>query len=265
MAQAVNPYDAPKAAVADAGATQPVRVFSISGRIGRARYIAYGMGFYLLVSVIGALLMAALGAENLVVLVAMWSALIVISFMLTIQRCHDFNTSGWLSLLVLIPLANLVFWFIPGTDGPNRYGPPTSKNSVGVIIAVCVVPFLFVGGILAAIAIPAYQDYTLRARASEAIVSALEWRAAVGAYYGRNGTFPASTADLGNDAPAAASGKYGSVRLGRNGVLTITMSGETGALANKTIELRPQATAGALNWDCTGGTLERKYRPASCR
>ena len=46
MATNVNPYQAPGAPVADAGEVQPVKVFSAAGRIGRARYIAYGLGFY---------------------------------------------------------------------------------------------------------------------------------------------------------------------------------------------------------------------------
>jgi uncharacterized membrane protein YhaH (DUF805 family) len=83
--------------------------------------------------------------------------------MLTIQRCHDFNTSGWLALLMVVPLANLIFFFIPGSDGPNRFGAPTPPNSVGVLIAAWLIPVFFVVGILAAITIPAYQDYAKRA------------------------------------------------------------------------------------------------------
>jgi len=49
----VNPYQAPAAAVADAGdQTQPVKVFSVSGRIGRARYVAWGFAFYMLFGII---------------------------------------------------------------------------------------------------------------------------------------------------------------------------------------------------------------------
>jgi hypothetical protein len=91
-------------------------------------------------------------------------ALTIIGFMLTIQRCHDFNATGWLSLLVLVPLANLIFWFIPGTDGPNRFGAPTPPNSVLVLIGAWLIPVVFIGGVLAAVAIPAYQDYVKRAQ-----------------------------------------------------------------------------------------------------
>ena len=163
MATNVNPYQAPSAAVADAGdQTQPVKVFSVSGRIGRARYIAYGIGFYILFGAIIAAL-AMMGPVGGALTVVAWVALMVIAFMLTIQRCHDFNVSGWLSLLMLIPLANLIFLFIPGTDGPNRFGGPSPPNTAGVLILAWLFPAIAVIGIVAAIALPAYQDYQKRA------------------------------------------------------------------------------------------------------
>jgi uncharacterized membrane protein YhaH (DUF805 family) len=159
---APNPYAKPNAAVAAAGEQyQEVRVFATSGRIGRVRYIAYGMGIYLLFGILGALLSFVIGQAGMMVA---WVAITVIGFMLTIQRCHDFNTTGWLSLLVLVPLVNLIFWFIPGTDGENRFGPQTPPNGAGVIIAALIVPILAIGGILAAVALPAYQQYTVRAK-----------------------------------------------------------------------------------------------------
>ena len=166
--EARNPYLTPQAELDDAAEEyQPVRVFSTSGRIGRVRYIAYSIGLTFLISfVVGiftALLSSALGSAAGVFMFAAWAAIVVVSILLTIQRCHDFNASGWLSILGLIPLVNLIFWFIPGTDGPNRFGNKTPPNSTGVIIVACIVPFIFVTGIVAAIAIPAYQDYAKRA------------------------------------------------------------------------------------------------------
>jgi uncharacterized membrane protein YhaH (DUF805 family) len=160
----INPYQAPAAAVADAGdQTQPVKLFSISGRIGRARYLAYGFGLYFVFIFAAGVLAGALGQAGIALMIVAWVALAVLGFMLTIQRCHDFNVTGWLSLLMVVPLANLIFLFIPGSDGPNRFGGPTPPNSVGVLIAASLIPVAFVGGILAAIAIPAYQDYQKRA------------------------------------------------------------------------------------------------------
>lgn len=77
------------------------------------------------------------------------------SVVFAIRRCHDFNASGWWSLLLLIPLANLVFYFIPGSEGGNRFGPmrPTRtwEKVLGIVFLV-----LMIVGVVAAIAIPAF-------------------------------------------------------------------------------------------------------------
>jgi uncharacterized membrane protein YhaH (DUF805 family) len=165
MATAANPYRAPAAAVADASEQyQEVRVFAVSGRIGRARYIAYTLGLSLLFGAVIGVVATMLGAVGGILAIIGYIGLLVLMFMLTIQRAHDFNTSGWLSLLVLVPLANFIFWFIPGTDGDNRFGAQTPPNSVLVLIGAWIIPVLFIGGILAAIALPAYQDYSKRAQ-----------------------------------------------------------------------------------------------------
>lgn len=149
--------------MADAGdATQPVRLFSASGRIGRARYIAYGFGLYLLsmlAGVVGARLFGEVGA---VLATVAWVAMAVLGVMLTVQRCHDFNVTGWFALLIVVPLANLVFLFIPGTDGPNRFGAPTPPNSVGVLVVAWLIPGIVIAGMIAAIALPAYEAYLQR-------------------------------------------------------------------------------------------------------
>jgi uncharacterized membrane protein YhaH (DUF805 family) len=159
----LNPYRAPAAAVADAGeATQPVRLFSTSGRIGRARYIAYGFGLYLLSVFLGVFAAQLFGETGAMLVTAVWVAVAVLAVMLTIQRCHDFNMSGWLALLLVVPLANLVFLFIPGTDGPNRFGAPTPPNSIGVLIVAWLIPGVVIAGMIAAIALPVVQAYLQR-------------------------------------------------------------------------------------------------------
>jgi uncharacterized membrane protein YhaH (DUF805 family) len=164
-----NPYGAPRAMVGDAAEKfQPVRLFAVSGRIGRARYVVYSIVVALLLMLVAGTAAAFLGALGMAVLAVAYLAMFVISIMLTIQRSHDFNMSGWFSLLALVPLVNMIFWFIPGTDGANRFGAKTPPNSTGVMIGLWLVPAIFVlGGILAAIAVPAYQDYVKRAQVQQ--------------------------------------------------------------------------------------------------
>jgi uncharacterized membrane protein YhaH (DUF805 family) len=166
----VNPYRAPAAAVADSAEEfQPVRIFSVSGRIGRVRYIAYSVWLPFLIMLVfgfvGGFIAAAAGAGGAAAVLMGIGYVIAfaLAIMLSIQRSHDFNTTGWLSLLWFVPLVNLIFWFIPGTDGENRFGGKTPPNSVLVLIAAWLMPVLLIG-ILAAVAIPAYSDYVKRAQ-----------------------------------------------------------------------------------------------------
>ncbi len=162
---ASNPYKSPTTNPTLANDEySKVEIFSVSGRIGRVRYIGYSIGLSFLIGILGAIL----GAVTMGIgLILAYVALFVVTIMLTIQRCHDFNTTGWLSILSLIPLVNLIFWFIPGTDGPNDYGNKTSPNSTGAILLACIVPLIAVIGIMAAIAIPAYQGYVQKAKAAQ--------------------------------------------------------------------------------------------------
>lgn len=164
-----NPYGAPRAAVGDAAEEfQPVRIFAVAGRIGRARYVVYSVVLTMLIMFVAGLASAFMGPAGIALMVVAYIAVIVVSIMLTIQRSHDFNMSGWFSLLALVPLVNIIFWFIPGTDGPNRFGAKTPPNSVLVLIGLWIMPLVFVGGIIAAVSIPAYQQYVKRAQTQQA-------------------------------------------------------------------------------------------------
>lgn len=167
-----NPYRAPDTQVSDGSDEYgEVKVWSAAGRLGRVRYIGYSIGVTFLIYVAAALLFAFAGwAESgalaMIIGIAAVLAALVVSVLLTIQRCHDFNASGWLSLLLIVPIAPIVFWIIPGTQGSNRFGNPPPPNSTGAVVVALILPAIFVVGILAAIAIPAYSDYQKRAAAS---------------------------------------------------------------------------------------------------
>lgn len=117
-------------------------------------------------------------------------------------------------------------------------------------------------GILAAIAIPAYQDYTIRARVTEGLSLASSAKLAVAETTTSNNALPATQAVTGYTSPAATA-NVTSVAIGANGVITVTY---TAAAGGGTIIMTPTLQAsGVLTWVCTGGTLLAKYRPAACR
>jgi uncharacterized membrane protein YhaH (DUF805 family) len=162
-----NPYAAPRTNVAlarDEEEYGPIKILSSHGRLGRVRYIGYTMGVTLLFGILFGIAAAAAGPDAaLAVTIAGYVVMLLITVMLTIQRAHDFNASGWLAVLALVPLVNLIFLIIPGTDGENRYGKRPPPNSAGAIVLACLLPVIAIVGMVAAVAIPAYQDYTQRA------------------------------------------------------------------------------------------------------
>jgi uncharacterized membrane protein YhaH (DUF805 family) len=169
---AVNPYQPPRAHIEDIQAdsgVQPVRLFSSQGRIGRLRYIAYGTGAYLLLGLaIGVLSVIAKSSSTLggVLMVLALIPYIVFFVMISIQRSHDMGWSGWTTPLIFVPLVGLIWIFNGGTKGANRFGAPPPPNTWGVRILGLVMPVIAIIGILAAIALPAYSDYTKRAQAA---------------------------------------------------------------------------------------------------
>ncbi|MFZ4478321.1 MAG: pilin [Rhodoferax sp.] len=114
-------------------------------------------------------------------------------------------------------------------------------------------------GILAAVALPAYQDYTVRAKVSEVILAAS----------GPKTTVTEATASLGG-LPGSASvtvtsqvSKYVSGVTWNGTLITATAAGDS-AITGSTITLTPTLTSGQVTWVCSG-TIAAKYRPASCQ
>ncbi len=131
-------------------------------------------------------------------------------------------------------------------------------------------------GILAAIAIPAYQDYTIRAQVSEGLNLAAGAKAAVTEYYQDQGAWPADNEIAGLEKLATAiQGQYvKSVTVtaaGANGVLTVMYSKTAPQRANAKIDnatliMRSTDNNGSVSWQCSAGvTLVDKWLPAACR
>lgn len=174
-----TPYAPPTANVAE---TLPefaeLKLFGIEGRIGRLRYLAWSLAMTLVAMSIGGLgMLAAYGLSDgasllgiiggLVAAVAV-IAMLVVSIQIGVKRLHDIGWSGWLLLVNLVPVVGGVFSIImlvvPGSTGANRFGAPPPPNSRGVKVLASLWLLVPVLGILAAISIPAYQDYVERAR-----------------------------------------------------------------------------------------------------
>ncbi len=131
-------------------------------------------------------------------------------------------------------------------------------------------------GILAAIAIPAYQDYTVRSKVTEGLNAAASAKTSVADAWNSLGAFPATQLEAG----LAAAADYNTVATGgyiqtlvyayvsdTSGTITLTFDGgNLGLPADDTIIFTGTTTAaGGVTWDCTTGSMVAKYKPANCR
>jgi type IV pilus assembly protein PilA len=127
-------------------------------------------------------------------------------------------------------------------------------------------------GILAAIALPAYQDYMGRSQMTEAMTLASGAKTSVAEFYSNKGEFP-----IGNESAglaASITGKYVDTVEVDGGVITATIKtdGVAAGLAGLQLVLSPTTSAGSVTWKCYGaesGTAvtgdKLKYYPSSCR
>jgi type IV pilus assembly protein PilA len=127
-------------------------------------------------------------------------------------------------------------------------------------------------GILAAIAIPAYQDYTIRAKVTEGVNAIAGAKTAVADSWNSLGQFPADNSQAGMGAATDYATDYvvsvtNTGNAAVSSTLEVVFNGTNlGIAADDTMTFvgTPNA-AGGIEWDCTGGTLANKYRPANCR
>jgi len=116
-------------------------------------------------------------------------------------------------------------------------------------------------GILAAVALPAYQDYTVRAKVSELMLAGAGAKTAVAEFYAVNGALPAAASLV----VASQASKYVATVVQSAGIITVTGAAGDAAISGNTITLTPTAAGGGvLNWACSG-SIAVKYRPASCQ
>ncbi len=123
-------------------------------------------------------------------------------------------------------------------------------------------------GILAAIAIPAYQDYTLRAQVAEGLSLAGPAKVAVAEYYEDNGSLPANNTEAGLAEPGEYNGNYVQSVSIDNGDVVVTYGGgqANSYLQGATLVQFPEVGEGRMEgWGCYSEDLPPKWVPAACR
>lgn len=123
-------------------------------------------------------------------------------------------------------------------------------------------------GVLAAIAIPAYQDYTIRTQVSEGLTLSGGAKNAVSTFYADRGRWPSDNATAGIAANTNIIGRYVTQVTITNGVIDIEYGDRAhAAITGMAVQLSPTTHAGSVEWDCASAAAEipDKYLPSACR
>jgi len=123
-------------------------------------------------------------------------------------------------------------------------------------------------GILAAIAIPAYQDYTVRAEVSEGLSLVDAPKTAVEDTYQSTGNPPTTNASAGYAGLSTATSYVTAIAIGASSIITVTYSGNTGPMSGVILSMIPTLSPGQpVTWQCLVATptTNNRYVPAACR
>lgn len=178
-----------------------------------------------------------------------------------------------LGLEALVPDPALPPPLPPATRAPAPAATTARTGMSGCLIAVLVCAGLGVpmAGILAAIALPAYQDYTVRAKVMAVVAATTELKAAIDGYAAAHDACPAGdSAELA--APIRQLGQHAQVAAVRVGTLQSGACAfelalrNTGAQADgKALLFEMRRGDPGAGWECGGGDLAARYRPSQCR
>lgn len=202
------------------------------------------------------------------------TALLLLTFFLGGMGAHKFYLRKpwwgvlylvffWTYIPTLVALIEFIVFACTDSERLNEKYESAGGASTAVIVVVAVMVFVAVIGILAAIALPRYQEYTIRARTAQAIQSAEPLRTEVEKYIVKNGRVPESASEVSAEVHTVPN--VALIRLEHDGLIKIEFLANVGQLSGQTIEIAPAIAGGRLTWSCTGGTVAARYRPQQCR
>ena len=122
-------------------------------------------------------------------------------------------------------------------------------------------------GVLASMAVPAYQSYTIRSQVSEGLNLSGPLKNAVATYAIDRGAFPADNADAALLPPASYTGKYvDSISVNGNTISILFGNDANASINGQVLNLVAVNNGGSVSWDCvSGGVISATHLPGACR
>lgn len=189
---------------------------------------------------------------------------------------HRFYLGQWWGIFylifwfTLIPslvsiIEAIVFWSTPDHRWQKKHGQvgPLGGGMIAALVASFFV-MIMLAGILAAIAVPAYQDYTIRAKIQGGAPLVKQTRAEITQFIKRTGFVPNQNLDAGLP-EHIGNESVSSIKIREGGRMEVHFNLPTLNNAGRTIIWAPKKDGEEVSWSCTGGTLADKYRMKECR
>lgn len=179
------------------------------------------------------------------------------------QALHDLMAG-----CCVVRKGGLAAWQSQGPEdvpvAPVRAGVPGWGIAL-IVAAVGLFVVVPVAGVLAAIAIPAYQTYTVRAEVAQGMETTVRARSLVAEYIGQRGALPSDNRVLGLPHPEAISARYvSSVRVA-GGKVVITYGNHADArIHGGHVVMAPVGNAAVLRWQCSSPDIRDRYLPTAC-
>ena len=141
-----------------------------------------------------------------------------------------------------------------------NWGTSKGFTLIELMIVVAII------AILAAIALPAYQDYLIRSQVSEGLSLSTGARAAIWDFVSQKGRMPPSNASAGLPSSTSILGKYVSSVSAAGGIIAVAYGNDANlAISGQVLQLSPVTHGGSILWNCHSPTLSGKYLPTTCR